>query len=112
MSLLSNDLIAMDNPGPFIHNLILNVCILTNYSMSKYNTVLNDSTRFDLAATSDYGVLYGSFDDAAVGDNGILNICSLKILSRAGIVGSGVDWPFRIEQSSAVLISIKERFAL
>ena len=103
MSLLSNDLIAMDNPGPFIHNLILNVCILTNYSMSKYNTVLNDSTRFDLAATSDYGVLYGSFDDAAVGDNGILNICSLKILSRAGIVGSGVDWPFRIEQSLSSL---------
>lgn len=54
MSFLSNDLIAMDNPGPFIHNLILNVCILTNNSMSKYNTVLNYSTRFDLAATSDY----------------------------------------------------------
>lgn len=49
MSFLSNDLIAMDNPGPFIHNLIFDVCILANYSMSKYNTVLNDSTRFDLA---------------------------------------------------------------
>ena len=75
MSFLSNDLIAVDNPGPFIHNLILNVCILTNNSMSKYNTVLNYSTRFDLAATSDYGVLYSSLDDAAVGNNGILNIC-------------------------------------
>ena len=85
------------------------MCILTNNSMSKYNTVLNYSTRFNLAATSDYGVLYSSFDQAAVGNNGILNICSLKILSRAGVVGSGVDRPFRIEQSISSLDSRSER---
>ncbi len=56
VSLLSNNLIAVNNLGPFIHNLILEMCILADNSMSKYNTVLNHGTWFDLAATSDYGV--------------------------------------------------------
>ena len=89
VSLLSNNLIAVNNLGPFIHNLILKMCILADNSMSKYNTVLNHGTWFDLAATSDNRILYSSLDQTSVGDNRILNICSLKILSRAGVVGSG-----------------------
>ena len=88
VSLLSNNLIAVNNLGPFIHNLILEMCILADNSMSKYNTVLNHGTWFDLAATSDNRILYSSLDQTSVGDNRILNICSLKILSRAGVVGS------------------------
>ena len=79
------------------------MCILADNSMSKYNTVLNHGTWFNLAATSDNRILYSSLDQTSVGDNRILNICSLKILSRAGVVGSGIDRPFRIEQSVCCL---------
>ena len=113
VSLLSNNLIAVNNLGPFIHNLILEMCILADNSMSKYNTVLNHGTWFDLAATSDNRILYSSLDQTSVGDNRILNICSLKILSRAGVVGSGIDRPFRIEQGICCLeVNQREMFAL
>lgn len=79
------------------------MCILADNSMSKYNTVLNHGTWFDLAATSDNRILYSSLYQTSVGDNRILNICSLKILSRAGVVGSGIDRPFRIEQGICCL---------
>ena len=99
MSFLCNDLIAMDDFGPFVHYLILEMCIFPDNSMGQYNTVLNDCTGLDLTATTDNRVFYGSLDHAAIGDNGILDSCAFQVLGRAGIVGSCVDRPFRIEQT-------------
>ena len=98
MSFFCDDLIAVDDLGPFIHYLIFKMSILADNSMRQYNAVFNDSTGFDLASTSDNGVFDCSFDQTAIGDNRILDRCTFQILSRAGIIGSGINWPFRIEQ--------------
>ena len=99
MSFFCDDLIAVDDLGPFIHYLIFKMSILADNSMRQYNAVFNDSTGFDLASTSDNGIFDCSFDQTAIGDNRILDRCTFQILGRAGIVGFGINWPFRIEQS-------------
>ena len=67
--------------------------------MGKDHTVLDNSTWFDLAATPDYTIFNSTFDEATIGNNRIFNVCSVKILCRAGVSGSGVDGPVIAEQS-------------
>ena len=98
MSFFCDDLIAVDDLGPFIHYLIFKMSILADNSMRQYNAVFNDSTGFDLASTSDNGIFDCSFDQTAIGDNRILDRCTFQILSGEGIIGSCVDWPIRIEK--------------
>ena len=79
MSFFCDDLIAVDDLGPFIHYLIFKMSILADNSMRQYNAVFNDSTGFDLASTSDNGIFDCSFDQTAIGDNRILDRCTFQI---------------------------------
>ena len=94
-----DDFVFVYNTNPFVNYLIFDVSVLSYYSMGKDHTVLDNSTWFDLAATPDYTIFNSTFDEATIGNNRIFNVCSVKILCRAGVSGSGVDGPVIAEQS-------------
>ena len=88
----------MNEFRPFVDYFILYVNTLTYRDFSENNTVSYNSTFFNDASTTDYGILNSTFNLAAVGDYGILHICSIEILSRAGIIGTCIDWPVIMEK--------------
>ena len=84
----------------FVHHKIFNNCIFTDGGRGQNQTVFDHSAFFNDAASSDNRVFYGSFNETAVGNHGIFDVCRFEILGRAGN---------RVE---AVLKSIRERLDL
>ena len=93
-----NDFFLMDKSCPFVNDFILYMNIFTDCNFSEYNTVSDNSTFFYDTSTSDYGIFNSAFDLAAVGNYGIPNFGCIEILSRAGVIGTCVDWPVLMEQ--------------
>ena len=105
---VGNDFTLFSDLSPFINDLILHMNVFADCGVCKNNTVLYNSALFDLASTSDNRVLHTSFNETAVGDNRVIHVCAVKILSRAGVVCSGIDRPFWIEKVLRVF-KINER---
>ena len=95
---IGNDLSALGDLRPFVNNLVLQMYVFADHRVCQDHAVLYNSAFPDLASASDNTVFNSSLDQAAVGYNRIPDLCAVKILSGAGIVGPGVDRPFRIEQ--------------
>ena len=88
----------MDDVGVFIHHVIFDMYILADHCGGQDNTVFHHSALFDGASPADDRVLNGSLNQAAVGYDGVFHIRIVKILCRAGVVGSGINGPFVIKE--------------
>ena len=87
----------------FVHYLIFHMDILSDFSACKNDTVLDHSTFVDYTATSNDGILNGSLYLTAIGYNRVADHSCIVIMSRTGVIGTGVDRPFRIKQSLCCL---------
>lgn len=86
-----------------VNDIILYRNILADGSARKDDTVLYDSAFLHYAATANDGILHCSFNQAAIGDNGIFHRCRLEILGRTGIIGPCVDRPIFIKKACCCL---------
>ena len=84
---------------PFVNYLVFQMNVLADRGVGQNHAVFHNGALLDLAASADYTVFYGALNETAVGYNRILDLRSVKILSRAGVVGSGVNRPVRIEKA-------------
>ncbi len=82
----------------FVHYLIFHMDIRSDFSTCKNDTVLDHSTFVDYAATPDDGILNGSLYLTAIGNNRVADSRLSLIMSRTGVIGTGIDRPFRIKQ--------------
>ena len=96
----------MDQFGVFVYYLIFHIDIFSDYRVRKDHTVFNHSACFDHTASSDYRILYGSFDEASIGNNRILYAGAFKILGRTGIIGPGINGPVITEKALTVFSSL------
>ncbi len=85
--------------GTLIHNLVLDVGIFSDQRSRKDHAVFHNRPLLDHASASDHGIFHGSFDQASVGDNRILHATVLKVLCRAGIIGTCIDRPVLVEEA-------------
>ena len=71
--------------------------ILFEDAVAKDDGTLNLRAFLDLDATADDGILDGSFDDAAIGDEAIRDFALGAIDGWRGIMRTGEDWPIVFE---------------
>ena len=69
------------------------------FSTGKNYTVFDHGILVNNAATAENGILNGSLHLTAVGNDRVADLGGFIIVSRTGIIGTGINWPFRIEQS-------------
>ena len=63
-----------------------------NYTVFGHGILVNN------AATAENGILNGSLHLTAVGNDRVADLGGLIIVSWTGIIGTGINWPFRIEK--------------
>ena len=93
MILVGNQFFGMNDLGTFVYDLIFDQCAFANGTSRKNYAVFNYGVLLDDTSAADDRVFDRTFDQTAVGDNGITYAGSLEVLRRAGIVGFGINWP-------------------
>ena len=81
-----------------VYYLVLYMYALTNFSTGKNHTVFDHGILVNDAATAENGILNGSLHLTAVGNDRVADLGGLIIVSWTGIIGTGINWPFRIEK--------------
>ena len=81
-----------------VYYLILYMYALTDFSTGKNHTVFDHGILVNNAATTENGILNGSLHLTAVGNDRVANLGGFIIVSRTGIIGTGINWPLRIEK--------------
>ena len=64
-------------------------------SIGKNYTVFDHGILVNNAATAENGILNGSLHLTAVGNDRVADLGGFIIVSRTGIIGTGINWPFR-----------------
>ncbi len=100
---LGENLVLMDDLSIFVDDLVLDHDVFTDLSVCQDNAALDNCALADGDAAADDGIFHCAVDFAAVGDQGILDLCLIIELGRAGIGCSGVDRPVGGEQGSGLV---------
>ena len=100
---LCEDLVLVDDLRVFVDNLILENDVLADLCIGQDDAALDNRALADGDTAADNRIFHCAVDFAAVGDQGILDLCLIKELSRAGIGGSGVDRPVGGEQGCGLV---------
>ncbi len=78
---LSKNLVLMDDLCIFVDDLVLNNDIFADLCISQNDAALDNSALADHDAAADDGIFHCAVDFAAVGDQGILDLCLIIELS-------------------------------
>lgn len=95
----------------FVDHKVFSMNTFSDNHVCTDDTILNNCPFFDCTATSDNRILNSTFNQASVRNYGGCYLAAFKILCRAGVICTCINWPVIMEQICCFFMSISSRFA-
>ena len=82
----------------FVDHKVLSMNTFSDNHVCTDDTILNNCPFFDCTATSNIRILNSTFNQASVRNYGGCYLAAFKILCRAGVICTCINWPVIMEQ--------------